>query len=240
MNNAAPNFKTVIETCLKNGHRLVADAELLRDFERHPTAFAVAVLAEEEFAKAFLLVLVSEGVIPWTPEVRRSLYSHECKHLIGVVVEWLGPPWEEQHRRLRAFIPEEKAPAIPRDVAVAINILRHEKIERMRTGYAWPDPEDDGLSRKIAEGLRDRAKQRALYVGVTQTGWVESLPNKVTREEATAELERAKQYGAFAEDAFGDRVLSFDEYRHFKEVVRLVFADLGSGASEAKPTVERR
>jgi hypothetical protein len=52
----------------------------------------------------------------------------------------------------------------------------------------------------------------------------------VTREEATIELERAKQYGAFAEDAFGHRVLSFDEYRHFKEVVRAVFADLGGGA----------
>jgi len=149
MNSVAPNLKIVIEACLKNGHRLVEDAELLLDFERHPTAVAVAVLAEEEFAKTFLLVLVSEGVVPWTLEVRRSLYSHECKHLIGVVVEWLGPPWEEQHRRLRAFVPGETAALIPHDVAVAINILRHEKIERMRTGYAFPNPEDDGLSLRL-------------------------------------------------------------------------------------------
>lgn len=233
MDKTPPNLITAIQTCIKNGHRLVEDAELLRDFERYPTALAVAVLAEEEFAKAFLLVLVNESVIPWTPEVRRSLYSHECKHLVGVLVEWLGPPWEEQHRRLQASIAGEEAASIPHDVAVAINILRYEKIERMRTGYAWPEPEDNGLSRKIAEGLRDRAKQQALYVGVTQTGSVESLPSKVIQEEASAELDRAKQYGEFAEDAFGGRVLSFGEYRLFKEVVRAVFADLGPGASKA-------
>lgn len=234
MDKPAPNLKTTIQGCLRNGQRLVEDAELLRDFHRHPTAFAVAMLAQEEFAKAFMLVLMSEGVVPWTPETRRSLHSHECKHLVGVLVEWLGPPWEEQERRLNAWISGNRPkPAIPHDVAVAINILRHEKIERLRTGYSWADPEDSGLSRKVAEGLRDRAKQRALYVGVTQTGWPESLPTRLTREEATAEVERAKQYAEFTEAAFGNRVLSFDEYRVFKEVVRAVFADVGSTPEKA-------
>lgn len=234
MNSQSPNLKTAIQGCLKNGQRLVEDAELLRDFDRHPTAFALAILAQEEFAKAFMLVLVTEGVVPWTPEMRKLLYSHDAKHLVGVLVEWLGPPWEEQHRRLKAWIDKVPTPtAVPHDVGVAINILRHEKIERIRTGYAWPDPEDDGPSRKIAEGARDRAKQRALYVGVAPTGWLESLPTKVTREEATAEVERAKQYGEFADAAFGDRVLSFDEYRLFKEVMRAVFADL-----DAKPEAQ--
>jgi AbiV family abortive infection protein len=233
VNNQTPNLKTAIQGCLRNGQRLVEDAELLRDFERYPTSFAVAILAQEEFTKAFMLVLVSESVVPWTPETRKLLHSHDAKHLVGVVIEWLGPPWEEQHRRLKAWIDKVPSPpAIPHDVAVAINILRHEKIERIRTGYAWPDPEDNGLSRKIAEGSRDRAKQRALYVGVGQTGWLESLPTKVTREEATAEVERAKQYGEFADAAFGDHVLSFDEYRLFKEIVRTVFADLGAKSAQ--------
>jgi AbiV family abortive infection protein len=235
MGNSPPNLRTTIQGCLRNGQRLVEGGELLRDFDRHPTAFAVAMLAQEEFAKAFMLVLMNEGVVPWTPEMRRSLHSHECKHLVGVLVEWLGPPWEEQERRLKACIGgNPPKPAIPHDVAVAINILRHEKIERMRTGYSWPDPEDSGPSRKIAEGLRDRAKHRALYVGVTQTGWPESLPTRVTREEATAEVERAKQYAEFAEAAFGNRVLSFDEYRVFKDVVRAVFADLSPRPEKAQ------
>jgi AbiV family abortive infection protein len=220
-------LKTAIQGCLRNGQRLAEDAELLRDFDRHPTAFAVAILAQEEFAKAFMLVLVSEGVVPWTTEMRKLLQYHDAKHLVGVLVEWLGPPFEEEQRRLMAG--NEKVPSkLPHDVAVAINILRHEKIERIRSGYAWPDPENKGLSRKIAEGSRDRAKQRALYVGIAETGWLDSLPTKVTREEATAEVERAKRYGEFAADAFGGRVLSFDEYRLFKEVMRAVFADLSA------------
>jgi len=242
VNRQPPNVKTAIQGCLRNGRRLVEDGELLRDFDRHPTAFAVAILAQEEFAKAFILVLVSESVLPWTPEMRKLLRSHDAKHLVGILVEWLGPPWEEEHRRLMAW--SERAhpssvakqvpskPELPRDVAVALNILRHEKIERIRTGYAWPHPEDKGFSRKIAEGSRDRAKQRALYVGVAQTGWLESLPTKVTREEATAEVKRARQYGEFADAAFGGRVLSFDEYRLFKEVARAVFADLGAKPGE--------
>lgn len=223
------NMKSVIHGCLKNGQRLIEDAELLLDFERHPSAFVIAILAQEEFAKAFMLVLVTEGVVPWTPEMRKLLYSHDAKHLVGVLVEWLGPPWEEQHRRMKAWIDKPPTPVtVPHDVAVAINILRHEKIERIRTGYACSDPEDYGASRRIAEGVRERAKQRALYVGIALTGGLESLPTKVSPEQATAEFERAKQYRELAEAVSGGHVLSFDEYRLFKEVMRAVFADLGA------------
>lgn len=219
-------LESAIWACIANGRRLLEDAELLRDFEKYPTALAVAVLAEEEFAKSFVLVLVSDGTIPWTCEVRRSISIHECKHLVGVVIEWLGPHWEEQYRRLQASLQRPAMDCLPYDVAVAINILRHEKIERMRLGYTSRDPEDDGLSRSIAEGLRDRAKQRAVYVSVSKTGVPASVPDRVTSEEATAELARAKQYGDFAEEAAEGRVLSFVEYRFFKDVVREVFADL--------------
>jgi AbiV family abortive infection protein len=82
MNNQSPNLKTAIKGCLKNGQRLVEDAELLLDFDRHPSAFAVAILAQEEFAKAFMLVLVTEGVVPWTPEMRKLLYSHDANILL--------------------------------------------------------------------------------------------------------------------------------------------------------------
>ena len=47
------------------------------------------VLAEEEFAKAFILYLVEMEVIPWTKEITRSLNDHSSKHLMGIVVDWI-------------------------------------------------------------------------------------------------------------------------------------------------------
>jgi len=43
------------------------------------------------FAKAFLLRLVADGALPWISEVQRSMARHQCKHLLAIVMDWLGP-----------------------------------------------------------------------------------------------------------------------------------------------------
>ena len=51
------------------------------DWGRNSTALALAVLAQEEFSKAFILQLVKEGALPWISEMRQSIRRHHCKHL---------------------------------------------------------------------------------------------------------------------------------------------------------------
>lgn len=58
------NLKKSILAALENGDRLVDDAKSLLDWERFPTAYALAILAQEEYAKALLLSLVDAGAIP--------------------------------------------------------------------------------------------------------------------------------------------------------------------------------
>ncbi|MCR6650091.1 MAG: AbiV family abortive infection protein [Cellvibrionaceae bacterium] len=157
-----PVLDGAIANCIVNGKRLQEDARLLLDFDRNPSALSVAILAQEEFAKAFLLILARRKVLPWTPEFQRALRSHECKHLAGVMIEWLGPSLDEALSRARKGIEGKGIEYLPPDVAVALNILRHEKFERFRRGYSDKHPEDGGASRKIAEGLLDRIKQRGL------------------------------------------------------------------------------
>lgn len=161
-----PNLNPSIAGCIANGKRLTEDAQLLHEFDRFPSAQSLAILAQEEFAKAFLLVLVSKAIIPWTEECKRALRSHECKHLAGVMIEWLGPPLEEALAHCNAGGQGRQLNNVPADVAVAINIVRHEKFERFRSGYAARHPEDDGPSRRIADGLLDLIKQQGLYVGL--------------------------------------------------------------------------
>jgi len=151
-----------ISTTIANGERLLKDAKLLFDWDRFSTALALAVLAQEEFAKAFLLKLVSNNALPWLPEVRKSIARHHCKHLLAIVMEWLPTiDWEnyskkiqlrsERHEKLMAWYgramdrykmgmpddpndprPTEPAIHFPEDVANSLNIYRHEQIERLR------------------------------------------------------------------------------------------------------------
>lgn len=80
-----------IDACVKNARGLIEDAEILWNMDRFPRALALAILAQEEAAKAFLLQLVKDDALPWCQAVLRSLANHESKHLAALVLEWTTP-----------------------------------------------------------------------------------------------------------------------------------------------------
>lgn len=247
-----------ISTTMDNGKKLLEDAKLLFDWDRYSTALALAVLAQEEFAKAFLLKLVADEALPWLPEVQRSMARHQCKHLLALVMEWLPPvDWDnalesyrrfnENHERRMAWLqrcidrykqgilapdpddPEPKEPDVsfPTDVADALNIYRHEEIERLRSGYAERDEESrGGKARKIADGMLDRKKQSAFYVDISKTGQVGLHPGLVTREEASEAIERAERLTE------GPDIFSA-EYRLLTQVLPLIFGNLTGKSIDA-------
>ncbi|HEY7219103.1 MAG TPA: AbiV family abortive infection protein [Candidatus Binatia bacterium] len=99
MNKTGKNkirLRQAMKACIENGQRLHDDAEWLGS-DRSATTIALCILAQEEFAKAFLLHLVSEEIIPWTAKVRKSLYDHRHKQLIGLIMEWLVVAWSDPH-----------------------------------------------------------------------------------------------------------------------------------------------
>lgn len=122
-----------ISATMENGRKLLDDARLLSDWDRFPTAFALAILAQEEFAKSFLLQLVADEALPWLPEVQRSMAWHDCKHLLAIVLEWLPTyDWEnmlEQHR-LQTLKHEHKMAWLQR------------RLDRYKQGNFDPDPND--------------------------------------------------------------------------------------------------
>ena len=50
--------------------------------------WAIEILAEEGFSKAFLMYLVQDNAVPWTREIRRAIRNHECKHLLSLLMEY--------------------------------------------------------------------------------------------------------------------------------------------------------
>jgi AbiV family abortive infection protein len=101
-------FTEAAAACVSNGERLLDDAEFLVHSEPPSTSFALALIAQEEFAKAFLLFLVSKDVIGWNPLVYRAARDHTCKQLLGFVMSYLNPDSDEEYRRLMEWLANHK------------------------------------------------------------------------------------------------------------------------------------
>lgn len=228
------NLQLSIEACIKSGKRLLEDAEWLT--HRESTGIALAMLAQEEFAKAFVLALVRDGIVPWSEDVQRSLRVHECKHLATIIMEWLSVVNEiRSNQSLDDLLRRDDSLHLPANVAIAMNIFRHEMIERI--GGRSPDhyPEWGGTARRIAKGKRDRKKQTALYVDIRDDGGVASEPT-MSVQEFEAGFEYAEKLMEFADDVDRNCIFASREYELFGNIFREMFAE-SSETPEQMPFV---
>jgi AbiV family abortive infection protein len=87
-------FAESARVCWENGNRLVEEAELL-SLSQSSTCVAISILAQEEFAKAFLLLLVARGIIPWNQFVLRATREHNSKHLLCIIIDHIETEVED-------------------------------------------------------------------------------------------------------------------------------------------------
>jgi AbiV family abortive infection protein len=219
----AARLQQSIQACIKSGLRFLEDAEWLT--HRESTGVALAMLAQEEFAKAFVLALVRDGILPWTEEVQRSLRVHECKHLVTIIMEWLLAVNElRSSQSLDELLRRDESLHLPPDVAIAMNIYRHEMIERIGGRNPEHYAEWGGTARKVAKGKRDRKKQAALYVDIRDDGGVASEPT-MSVQEFEAEFAHARKLMEFAGDVDRKCVFALREYELFGDIFRSMFAE---------------
>ena len=190
-------FLAAISASLANGDRLSDDAKSLFEWERYPSAYALAVLAQEEYAKALLLSLIDVGAIPWSTNVRRALHDHVCKQLVSIILNYLSPDDEEFFRRYGVNALDEDRPMLPSDVLDAIHVICHERfpLERDRWWLEEGSRPLDATVEAVADGRVDRQKQDAIYVSIGPAVDVCSTPARLTREMAEAEVERSERIG---------------------------------------------
>ena len=195
--------KSVI-SCIENGNRLLDEMYDLEFRSIVATRYFLAMIAQEEFAKAFLLLLVRDDVVPFTPEVLRAMNDHACKQLLGIVMDYIIMHWDEIEE-LEAMIASDGGPngPFPPNVSSAINLLRHEKIRRWESrNWFWAeDPEYDREAVAVAEGKKDRRKQDALYIRIGRDGRSVNNPATVTEVECSLEKDRASRYARLLESA---------------------------------------
>lgn len=213
------HLSRAMSACVENGQRLRQDAEWLGT-DRSATTVALCILAQEEFAKAFLLHLVCEGIVPWTAKVRESLRNHRNKQLLGLIMEWLSPTDDEFSARIRMRPGDATLPA---HVADAMK-LYIEKVQPQ--GYiSCPPAASDPMAKSVADGDRDKKKQDALYVRLSEDGEVISVPTQVTAETVNAELDRTMRLSDLVRPLRGGALGPVLDYHLMVEVLSFLLLD---------------
>lgn len=206
---------------MANAERLMDDARWLECQTEGGTALAISMLAQEEYAKAFILYLVREQLVPWDADLFRIIRNHACKHLVAIVMEYVEPEWntnEEFFELMRAE--RELDGRFPPRVSSALNILYHEKIRRgdFKDGDVY-DSEAEG----IARGDRDRAKQNAVYVDLDKSCRVRKTPCGITSEQARKEYELAERYSSIIRGLLLPDAYQGLQLQKLKEAMTVVF-----------------
>lgn len=220
-------LKLSILTIIENARRLLSDAEFL-DFMKPPyTAYFLAIIAQEELAKAFLLGLVYRNIIPWDQRILRATRDHTSKQLLCIVMEYLDPEIDEYLDRLDAIVLRHERTQFPSKVADALNILRYEKIGRWESKKNWVWAEDPAYDRDalaVSEGKLDRSKQDALYVRLSANGGIVPSSMRFSGEIVQEEIERAGRFLQIAEAMIDPTTIPGLSYDSVEEAFRLLFA----------------
>ncbi|SFT71334.1 AbiV family abortive infection protein [Mesorhizobium sp. YR577] len=224
-----PSPKTLAKTiglCIQNADRLIEDAQMLEFEKPKSTRLYLILIAQEELAKAFMLILVSMGVFPLSRPILRAMNDHTCKQLVGMLMEYMIAHWDDL-AALDKMIEEDLDMGedhFPIDIASALDLLRYEKVARWETGNGVyvGDFNSSRAAKEVANGARDRRKQDALYVRVNPDGSAKSTPHIVTDEEVTKEAERASHYSYFVEN-MADGKASGHRYDKTMAALRLIF-----------------
>lgn len=222
-------IRSSIETCIENGNRLLKEAQMLEFSEPPSTSIALIIIAQEEFAKAFLLTLVLKGIIKWNKYLWRATRDHKCKHLLVMIMDYINPNFDEFMKRIKENLLWEDG-ILPPNVADALNIFRHEKLGRWKSGnWAWSEPmEYDEIAQKVGNGQIDKYKQRQFYVDITKDGSVLSYPD-ASQDEMEKERERAERLSFLIKGLIDDKNVTFRDYKAVEEAFGVLFSNFLSG-----------
>ena len=180
-------MRSSADACYLNASDLLTDAETLYKTSRWSRAAALAVLAEEEFSKAFMLRICAYQN-RWDSNVHEALRKHSSKQGIS--------------QAMRDYL----------DLVVP-NTLRVEELNKRALIPTQPgmflspkhlDPIMNRARQTFAKPLRDYVKQDALYVNVDEHASIVSKPNATSQSAADECIREARKFKAGVDLMSGD------------------------------------
>jgi AbiV family abortive infection protein len=176
------NMEETACAAYKNGCSLINDSITLFEVGRFPRAAALAILAEEEFSKCFIL-LNGATYNRWDSNLYEALYNHSKKQAFS----------ESMRDLLELFIAHNKRiEEINRGMLIKIPFSKYppkEKIEEVIL---------KGQSH-ITNRIKDLLKQDCFFVRCDKMGKIERTPDTIGQEEAKSCFEDAEAFKKIAE-----------------------------------------
>lgn len=159
-----------------NGQDLLSDAELLLKNNRYARATALAILAEEEFSKAAILLNCAH-MGRWDSAIFNAIHSHSIKQGFAegfskFMINQLANAERVDQLNSHAFI---KSPP-------SFQISPQEIETSVRTMQSYQDSRP-----------RDLLKQKAFYIHITDEVELQSTPGSIAENEAEDCIKHAKE-----------------------------------------------
>jgi AbiV family abortive infection protein len=171
-----------------NARRLLADAELLFEHGRHPTAASLAILAMEEVGKVFQILSASQTIKKLFDFLRNK--GHVSKHVMKQnfvtsmsMAEVILHAWQE-------LLSQRGLLGDPETMRAGIQTLRKEEPEKWIKFYV--KDKNFQKNRQASSGELDLFKQKGFYVDIKDRK-ILSTPNDMTLNEAEQWIEYARQ-----------------------------------------------
>jgi len=171
----------------ENGCRLRQDAITLFEAGRFPRAAALAILAEEEFSKAFMLIICAKQG-RWDSNIFKALRRHPEKQGISEAMRdylnwFVAYNKRVMERNQFALIPIP--PSIYPD---------HEKMKALISK----------AKSRLAKPIKDFLKQDCFYIGYDERAKLSCTPDSIGQKEAQSCLDESEQFKVITELALGD------------------------------------
>jgi AbiV family abortive infection protein len=180
------NMREAAIAAYRNGLSLREDALILFESERYPRTAALAILSEEEFSKAFIL-LICINQKRWDSNIFKALRKHSEKQGIS----------EGMRQYFELFVSNYKTVMEMNRFSFIQNTPSH-------------DPSPVELERIVSTAksrfkkpLKDYLKQDAFYINLSKSAEIISTPCKVGKPEAQECLDESFVFQLITEVALG-------------------------------------
>jgi AbiV family abortive infection protein len=169
-----------------NGCGLREDAVTLFSAQRYPRSAALAILAEEEFSKAFLMLICAEYG-RWDSTIFMALRKHANKQGISeAMLDYLA--WFNENYKGVAVL--NQFAFIPMSASIDPGEKKINEItEKAKNRFSKP--------------IKDYLKQDAFYVSIDDNGKIISIPSAIGNEEAKQCLKAAEKFQVITEVLLG-------------------------------------
>ena len=173
----------------ENGCSLRQDATTLFEADRFPRAAALAILAEEEFSKAFILI-ISAKQGRWDSNIFKALRRHSEKQGISEAMRGYFDWFVSNYRRVMEM---NRFTLIPRQTSIY-------------PGHAKMDEIISKAKSRIAKPVKDFLKQDSFYVRCDERAKISCKPDSIGQKEAQSCLDESEAFKLITELALGDYI----------------------------------